>query len=203
MWAPSPLWAPLCQGGSCHSTRGRSRLPVPVQTPRQIAFILRVTRRVQGTCPLPAAGADRQSRRKHQTEPWPSFPRLVFPWSQQGASCSGKYVKSLGSFTQYDVRLRFLRYRNWIVWLLMTLFTWCDLLCVQCILVCHVTHEWVPYLFCVIVMCDSNVSTLQIASKPIALCEQFHKNACIKLLSHAVQIAPCERTFILVMNIDA
>ena len=94
MWAPSPLWAPLCQGGPCHSTRGRSRLPVPVHTPRQIAFILRVTRCVQGTCPLPVAGADRQSRRKHQTEPWPSFPRLVFPWSQQGAACSGEFVKS-------------------------------------------------------------------------------------------------------------
>ena len=99
------------------------------------------------------------------------------------------------SFTQCDVRLRFLRYRNWIVWLLMTLFTWCDLLCMQCILVCDVTHEWFPYLFCVIAMCDSNVSTLQIASKLITPCEQFHKNACIKLLSHANRIARCERTF--------
>ena len=51
----------------------------------------------------------------------------------------------------------------------MTLFTWCDLLCLRCILVCDVSHEWVPYLFCAIAMCDSNVSTLQIASKPIAL----------------------------------
>ena len=42
-------------------------------------------------------------------------------------------------------------------------------------------------------MCDSNVSALQITSKPIAPCEQFHKNACIKLLLHAEQIAPCER----------
>ena len=53
------------------------------------------------------------------------------------------------------------------------------------ILVCDVTHEWVPYLFCAIEICDSNVSILKIASKPIAPCEQFHKNACIKLLSHA------------------
>ena len=43
-------------------------------------------------------------------------------------------------------------------------------------------------------MCNSNVSTLQIASKPLASCEQFHKNACIKLLSHTEQIALCERT---------
>ena len=88
----------------------------------------------------------------------------------------------------------FLRYRNWIVWLLMTLFTRCDLLCVQCILVCDVAHEWVPNLFCAIVMCDSNISTLQIASKPIASCDQFHKNARTEPLSHAEQIAPCERT---------
>ena len=77
----------------------------------------------------------------------------------------------------------------------MTLFTWCNLLCVQCILVCDVTHEWVPYLFCVIVMCDSNVSTLQIASKPITPCEQFHKNTCLKLLSHAEQISSYEQAF--------
>ena len=83
-------------------------------------------------------------------------------------------VSRKGSFTRCDVRLRFLRYRNRIAWLLMTLFTCSDLLCVQCILVCDVAHEWVSYLFCAIVMCDSNVSTLQIASKPIALCEQFH-----------------------------
>ena len=62
---------------------------------------------------------------------------------------------------------------------------------------CDITHEWVPYLFCVIGMCDSNVSTLQIASKPIAPCEQFHKNTCIKLLSHAEQIVLCERTLTL------
>ena len=59
---------------------------------------------------------------------------------------------------------------------------------------CDVTHEYVPYLFCAIVMCDSNVSTLQIASKPITLCEHFHKNACIKLLTHTEQIALCEWT---------
>ena len=64
-----------------------------------------------------------------------------------------------------------------------------------CILVCDVPHEWVLYLFCVIAMCDSNVSTLQIASKPIASCEQFYKNTCIKLLLHAEQIALCEWTF--------
>ena len=65
--------------------------------------------------------------------------------------------------------------------MLKTLFTWCDLLCMRCILVCDVRHEWVPYLFYVIAMCNFNVSTLQIAFKPIAPCEQFHKNACIKL----------------------
>ena len=78
----------------------------------------------------------------------------------------------------------------------MTLFIQCDLLYVRCILVCDVTHEWVPDLFCAIAMYGSNVSTLQIASKPIVTCEQFHKNTCIKLLSHAEPIAPCERTFI-------
>ena len=99
------------------------------------------------------------------------------------------YFWSKGSFTRCDVRLRFLRYRNWIVWMLMTLFTWCDLLCV-----CDVTHEWVPYPFCVIAMCNSKVSILQITSKPITPCEQFQKIACIKLLLHAGQIAPCEQT---------
>ena len=59
-------------------------------------------------------------------------------------------VRCKGSFTRCDVRLRFLRYRNWIVWLLMTMFMRCDLLCVQCILVCYVTNEWVPYLFCTV-----------------------------------------------------
>ena len=103
-------------------------------------------------------------------------------------------VSRKGSFTRCDVRLRFSRYRNLIVWLLMTLFTQYDLLFMQCILVCNVAHEWVPYQFCAIAMCDSNVSTLQIASKPNAPCEQFHKKACIKLLSHAEQIALCERT---------
>ena len=99
--------------------------------------------------------------------------------------------------------LRFLRNRNWIAWLLMTLFTWCDLLCMRCWVVCDVAHEWVLYLFCAIPMCDSMcdsnvrfyVSTLQITSKPIASCEQFHKNACTEPLSHAQQIAQCERTF--------
>ena len=99
-----------------------------------------------------------------------------------------------GSFARCNVWLRFLKYRNWIVWMLMTLFTWCDLLCMWCILVCDVAHEWVPYLFCAIVVCDSYVNTLQITSKPITLCEQIHKNACIKLLSHTEQIAPCEWT---------
>ena len=85
-----------------------------------------------------------------------------------------------------------LRCRKWIVFTLMILFTWCDFLCMRCSGVCDVTHE-VLYPFCVIVMCDSNINTFQIASIPITLCEQLHKIACKRTLSHAEQIAPCER----------
>ena len=38
----------------------------------------------------------------------------------------------------FCVRLRF---RNWIVWMLMTLFTRCDFMCVRYSGVCNVTHE--------------------------------------------------------------
>ena len=60
----------------------------------------------------------------------------------------------------------------------MEVFTWCNLLCLRCIFVCNVAHQWVPYPSCVIVMCDSSINTLQIATTPIAPCEQFHKISC-------------------------
>ena len=67
---------------------------------------------------------------------------------------------------------------EWIVCGFREVFTWCNLLCMRCISVCDVTHEWVPYPFCVIAMCDSNMYTQKIVSTPIALCEQFHKIMC-------------------------
>ena len=66
----------------------------------------------------------------------------------------------------------------------MILLTWCDFLCMRCSGVCDVAHE-VLYPFCVIVMCDSNINTFQIASTPITLCEQLHKIACKRIVCHA------------------
>ena len=77
----------------------------------------------------------------------------------------------------------------------MKVFTWHNLSCIRCFSVCDVAHEQIPYPFCAIVMCDSNINTLQIASTPKELYEQFHKIACKKVLSHAEQIVPCERAF--------
>ena len=61
---------------------------------------------------------------------------------------------------------------------------------------CAMSHTNGFHTYSVQLQCDdSNVSTFQIASKPITPCEKFHKNACIKLVSYAEQITPCERTF--------
>ena len=64
-----------------------------------------------------------------------------------------------GPFTRCDffwMRLRFFYRMQWVVWMLIVLFTWCDFMCMRCTGVCDVAHEWVPYLFCAIAMCDSS-----------------------------------------------
>ena len=114
---------------------------------------------------------------------------ILIPWMQSllFVSIISSVITCTSSFhlrLVHTVRFYYLRlrYRKWIVWMLMMIFTWCDFLCMWCSGVCDVTHEWVPYPFCAIVMCDSNINTLQIASTTIALCEQFHKIACKKML---------------------
>ena len=52
-----------------------------------------------------------------------------------------------GSFTLYDMRLRFFNRMEWAVWMLMILFTWCDCDAFLCMM-CDITFEWVPYPFC-------------------------------------------------------
>ena len=48
---------------------------------------------------------------------------------------------------------------QWVVWIPMRLFIWCDFDHHSRICVWDVAHEWVPYLFYVIAMCYSNIYT--------------------------------------------
>ena len=56
---------------------------------------------------------------------------------------------------------------------------------------CDITHEWVPYPFCVIAMCNS----YKRYESQFALCEQFHKIAFKKSQSHSHNTSPYERAF--------
>ena len=105
-------------------------------------------------------------------------------FTSHSIGCVDVRARSHGTMCDCD----FLRYRNWILWLLMTLFT---------ILECDVIHEWVLYLFCVIAICDSNVRTCKYKwyINQSSCVNNFTKtHTCIKLLSHAEQIAPSEWT---------
>ena len=52
-------------------------------------------------------------------------------------------------------------------------------------LVCAMSQmEWVSYLFCMIVMCDSNMYLYRLQ------CKQFHKIACKKMQLHSERIVP-------------
>ena len=70
---------------------------------------------------------------------------------------------------------------QWVVWMSMMLFRWCD---------CDV-FVWVPYPFCVIAMCDSK-------NNAVALWEQFYRTILKKSQSHSHRMALHEWAFRLV-----
>ena len=99
---------------------------------------------------------------------------------------------------------------EWIVCRFMEVVTRCNLLCVWCISVCNVAHEWVPYPFSVIAMCNSNicihsklhqhpshrvnnfiklhVNKLQSQTKKRTMWTNLH---CMRMLFISLQLVPC------------